>query len=400
MTQYLNAVFTAVDLSRLDNDPYAEVALRQLLSIGKEVDLLEAMRRKKDERLTVDMVVLYTSGLQIDTSLVDVFLSRYQSYKMIDIDDQNVSLKFTSTREVLQYGEQRIEKSATEAELKLTELLFNCSKKAIPIEEFDRVLELFKKEYRNGLKNFILKNNLLTTFSNNGIDYVVSPRIYKDEKKFKEAQEMLEDYKLDGIVQYIQDNPANPLPVVQEHLRTEALNLELLTQSGILDPIRLDVRGDVKDYLYAPDVLNRREDKDHFDLVRKTLANFRYGEYYSKGRQLYALKRFLEYMLDHGYAGRAPPIGTDYQNLETAGVFRIEKINPVDFRFWMLKRDVVEDTLSILKGEVPIRSSNKTGDLTNIEGIVHSRSRKKMVIDPVSKAKIVEALRQIQDGLT
>lgn len=153
--------------------------------------------------------------------------------------------------------------------------------------------------------------------------------------------------------------------------------------------------------MFAPDILNKRGDKDHFDLVRKTLANFRFGEYYSHNTRLRDLDRFFEVMLDHGYAGQAKPIGTDYMNLEWAGVFRIEKIHGTsDYRFWMLKRDVIEDARSVLRGYIPIQSSLDKINLSNIESVVQTRSQTTYSLDQTSKEELLKALRQIQEGLS
>ena len=53
--------------------------------------------------------------------------------------------------------------------------------------------------------------------------------------------------------------------VVQNYFGIEAQNLSLLSQSGIIDPIRLNVKGDTNDYLFRTDLLLRRKDMDHFD---------------------------------------------------------------------------------------------------------------------------------------
>jgi hypothetical protein len=403
MSDFKCLVSISVDLSRLDRNPHAEIQLRRLLAVGREIDLLEALRRsEKKAQLTIETVLIHATGLGIDSELVESsILQSFQEYKMIDIDDSRVILNYTETSEVYGYGKVRLDEKVTEKELKFAEFICRSTKGAIPIDELDKILELFPREFRFGLRNFLLENNVLKTFTSEGTEYVISPRIYKDEKKFREAVEILSDHGLKNIVDFVQENPGNPLPVAEEYLHTNQQTLDLLGQSGIIDPIRLDVRGDVKDYLYSSDILNRRDDKDHFDLVRKTLANFRFGEYYSEKTRLYNLDRFLEYMLDHGYAGSAEAIGTDYVNLEWAGIFKIKKLlGTKNYRFWMLKRDVVEDVRSILRGYIPIQSSLKVGELSKIEGVVQTRGKIRVSLDPTSMKEIAKALRQIEDGLT
>lgn len=402
MPDYKCRVSTAVDLSRLGRNPYAEIQLRRLLAVGREIDLLEALRRSgKKAQLTVERVIIHATGLGIDSDSVESsMLQAFQQHKMIDIGGSRLILKYTETAQVYRYGRVRLDERATEMELKLVDLICRSCERAVSIEELEVILELFPRNFRSGLKSFLLENNVLMSFIHGGDKYVVSPRIYKNEQKFREAIEILNEHRLSNIIDFIQENPGNPLPVTEKYLKTDQETLELLSQSGIIDPVRLDVRGDVKDYLYCSDILNRREDKDHFDLVRKTLANFRFGEYYSEKTKLYDLGRFLEYMLDHGYAGRAEAIGTDYMNLEWAGIFKIEKITGTEkCRFWMLKRDVVEDALSVLRGYVPIQSNLKVGELSRIESVVQARANIGLRLDPNSMKDITKSLRQIEEGL-
>jgi len=403
MPDYRCLVSTAVDLSRLGRNPYAEIQLRRLLAVGREIDLLEALRRsEKSAQLTVENVIIHATGLGIDADSVESsMLQAFQQHKMIDIDDSNVVLKYTETAQVYSYGRIRLDEKVTEKELKFVDLICRSCEGAVSIEELDEVLELFPREFRLGLKSFLFENNILKKFISEGAEYVVSPRIYKNEQKFREAIEILNEHRLSNIVDFIQKNPGNPLPVAEKHLQTDQETLELLSQSGIIDPVRLDVRGDVKDYLYCSDILNCRDDKDHFDLVRKTLANFRFGEYYSKKTKLYDLQRFFGYMLDHGYAGKAEAIGTDYMNLEWAGIFKIEQITGTEkYRFWMLKRDVVEDALTVLRGYVPICSNLEVGELARIEGVVNARAHIGLRLGQDSMKDITKALRQIEEGLT
>lgn len=396
-------VSTAVDLCRLSNqNPFAMIQLRRLLQIGKEVDLLEALRRsEKNEEMTIDSVLIHSANLQIDPSTTETTIfPLFQEEGMIQLDESKVVLNYTETQDVYEYGKRRLV-ILNENESKLAALLCNSTRQGVPIEELDQVLELFPVQFRGGLRRFLFENKILQSFNHKGSEYVTSPRIFKNDDKLKEAKEILTDHKFDSVINFIDENPGNPLPVVGKHIQIDNDAIKLLSQTGIIDPVRLDVGGDVKDYLFASDILNKRTDKDHFDLVRKTLANFRFGEYYSQKTRLHDLDRFFEVMLEHGYAGKAVPIGTDYQNLEWAGVFRIEKIHGTDdYRFWMLKRDVIEDARSVLRGYIPIQSSLENVDLSNIENVVQTRSQMTYTLDAISKTNLLKALRQIQEGLS
>ena len=65
----------------------------------------------------------------------------------------------------------------------------------------------------------------------------------------------------------------------------------------------------------------------------------------------------------------------------------------------MLKRDVIEDSLSILRGIIPIHSDKRALNLTNIDNVVQTR----LQIDPkevaLTKRQIQDAVRDIQDGM-
>ena len=185
----------------------------------------------------------------------------------------------------------------------------------------------------------------------------------------------------------MQDNPGNPLPVVSQVLGTKDDTLHLLSKYGLLEPLKLEVQGDNKEYLFSPNSTMERDDKDHFDLVKMTLANFRFGEYYSKKTRLYNLHLFFGRLLDRGYAGSAEAIGTDYHNLEKNGIVRVEKIDTNNYRFWLLKRDVIEDANNIIKGAIPFHSSREAVNLSNIENMVQTRTKIDVEVATLLKKK-------------
>ena len=393
-------VSMAVDLSRLDKNPVAETQIGHSLAVGREVDLLETIRRStKHEELTVELIRFHSALIGIDPGLFDTKLfPLFQELKVLRlVDDQKVVLSYTTTEQVYEYGLERIKQTNNDHELRFLAILVNTTRKPVPSPDFQEVIDLFPKPYRKALLNFVFENKILTTFDRRKESYIVSPRIYKDPSKFSTTLEILGDHHLDSITAFINENPGNPLPVVARKTSIDPSGIALMGQSGIIDPIRLEVQGDIKDYLFSANVLSSKEHKDHFDLVKMTLANFRFGEYYSKKKQLYNLDRFLEYMLEHGYAGHAEPIGTDYKNLELAGVFRIVPVSANEYRFWMLKRDVIEDARSILRGNIPFQSDLTVGDLSKIDNLI--QTRRSIKIGPRTQDAFVKALREIQDGI-
>jgi hypothetical protein len=270
--------------------------------------------------------------------------------------------------------------------------------KPVLASELFEVMALFSKPFREGLWNFLKNNNVLIPFSHNNENFVINHRLYKDPKKFEMAMQILEEQKLENIVEFLQDNPGNPLPVVSQALGTQDGTLYLLSKYGLLEPIKLEVQGDNKEYLFSPNSTMERDDKDHFDLVKMTLANFRFGEYYSKKTRLFSLNLFFNKMLDKGYAGSAEAIGTDYQNLEKNGIVRVEKIDSANYRFWLLKRDVIEDANNIIKGVIPFHSSRAVGCLSNINNMVQTRTQIDIEIAKATQKEVIKALRDIQEG--
>jgi hypothetical protein len=134
--------------------------------------------------------------------------------------------------------------------------------------------------------------------------------------------------------------------------------------------------------------------------VKKTLSNFRYGERYSKWN-LYSIDSFLSSLLDRGYAGRATPIGTDYRNLELAGVVKVEKIaGDINgkYRFWLLKRDVIEDVQNIIKGNIPFTTNIPEINLSSMDNTVTSRMS--IAASPhLNVEEVTDAIRQIQGAI-
>lgn len=393
-------VSVAVDLSRLPDDAIAETGLATILNVGREVDLLETIRRtEKNAVLPLDILRIEASRLRIPGELFNaVTIIEFQKKKVLDvIDDDKAQLHFQNSSDVYSYGLQRISEIKVTAQLKFLEILSKTLVRPAPVRDFYDVLGLFPKHLRDGLWNFVVGNKVLIPFQYNSEAFLISHRLYKDEKKFRMALEILKEQKLENIVEFLQNNPGNPLPVVSQRLNTKENSLYLLSKYGILEPIKLEVQGDAKEYLFSPTSTLSREDKDHFDLVKMTLANFRFGEYYSKKTRLWSLDKFFTKMLDRGFAGSAEAIGTDYQNLENK-VVKVQKIGGTNYRFWLLKRDVIEDAHNIMRGEIPIHSTKSVGNLTDINNLIQTRRQIDVELARASEKEVLKALREINEG--
>lgn len=393
-------IAVTVDICRIrPREQVPEIALVRLLEVGRKTDLLETIRRteEKDE-LTIELIILQASAIGLDPALARQLARRhFVDDHMIELDGDKVTLLYDSTKEVYLYAKNLLS-DLTDAESNLLSLIYSSSRKAVGIEDFDKALELFKKPYRDGLRKFLLKNKLLESFEYNGAEYIISPRAFKVGKNFKTAVEVLADERLSPLIDFIRENPGNPDAVVQSFKKVNDHDLSLLSSSGIVDPLALDVNGDVKNYLFSADILRKRSDNDNSDLVKTTLANFRFGEYYSEGANLLDLKKFFQSLLDRGYAGGATPIGTDYHELERLQVLRVEPIGGTGkYRFWLLKRDVIEDCLSVVNGYVPITAHSAKAGLDSIDTVVQSRSNLNIVTE--KKSAVVEAIRKIREGI-
>ena len=392
-----------MDLSRLRDDPVAELQLSDLLLIGRESDLLEAIRRSdRDSTEPLDLLRLQASRIGIPPLVFEgVCLPRLRGRYFEITTDGNVTLRFTTTEQIYSYAIERLKHierdSDKEKQIHYCDILAESMVKPVSSDNFFGVLSEFGKPYRKPLYEFAITNRLLIPFSWKNEGYVVSHHLYKDERRFKAALEILEAHKLASMLNFIQENPGNPSTVVEQHLGLAAGTISALSTAGIIEPIRLDVEGDSKEYLFAPTTTNEREDQDEFDPVKMTVSNFRFGEYYSKKTRLWSLDKFLSKLLDRGFAGNAEAIGTDYRNLETIGVIRVVPVSGSNYRFWLLKKDVVEDVRSIIRGAIPIKSNQNIGDITSLENLVQTRRQMDPALVRKAQGNVNQALREIQE---
>jgi hypothetical protein len=397
-------VSAAVDLSRIHHDEVAEIQLADVLLTGREADLLEAIRHsQKDVSVPLELLRLQASRVGIPPLVFEKFTLPRLRHSCLEItDDGTVSLRFTETERVYSYVTKclrEIEQNPdTEKQIRYLDVLAESMAKPIALEVFYEALSRFDKPYRKPLQDFMVENKLLIPFQWRNEGYVVSHRLYKDEKRFKAALEILESQGLAQVLEFLNQNPGNPSPVVGKHLGLPGGAISALSRLGILEPIRLTVEGDSKEYLFTPAITASRPDKDQFDPVKMTLANFRFGEYYSKKTRLRSLDEFLSSLLDRGYAGWAEAIGTDYRNLEAIGVVKVVPVSGGKYRFWLMKRDVITDVRSIVRGAIPIQSDQDIGDLTSVDNLILSRRQISLsrVKEKEMQKKLFQAIRDIQ----
>jgi hypothetical protein len=391
-------VSIANDISRLA-DVFACYQLPNIVLAGREVDLLERMRRTVEKNdLSLSLVRFHASGIGIDTHLIDKSLEAFQDFKLISVGADTLDLKYNSTKEVYSYGIDRLQQLCTDYEAKLLRFLAKAMSRPQTASQLDEILEEFEKPFRQGIRSFLAENDVIAIIHARGEEYIISPRIYRDKEHFKTALEILDATRLGDVISHLHANPGIPQEEVARSLGIDSRILDVMDKSGIIDPLRLDVSGNAKDYLFSSNLMVRRADQDHLDLVKKTLANFRYGEHYSHKYQIRNLKVFLDYMIDHGYAGKADPIGTDYRNIEIDGVVRVSKLPDGRYRFWMLKEDVVRDVRSIVEQYAPLEFGSTQQSLSSIANVVTTRCGISISHSKIIE-KAVDAIREIQEGI-
>lgn len=323
--------------------------------------------------------------------LEKVTLKNLENNNLIDINGDNIQVNFKDSNKIFRYGKTQIDHFNPKQQ-ELLNLLAKGMIKPVPEEEYQQVVSNFSKP----LPNYLKKAQLMSPIQARETIFYSSPKIYKYEDNFRK---LLENDEYDGVpeaLDFINQNPGIPMDSIDSK-QFEPNLLKGLTLSGALDSINLDVEGVSSSYLLPSNLNADRFDQDHLDQVKLTLANFRFGESYPQFR-LRKPEIFLEKLLNDGYAGNATPIGTDYRNLELAGIVSVEKVNGNYHRLWMLKKDVIEDTLKVFRGSIPIISRNPDIDLNGMDNAIISR----MMLDHnngKSLKEVTDALRGLQRGI-
>jgi hypothetical protein len=401
-----NHVTAALDISRVFKgirDPIISAELDKIIFLGREVDLLETLRRQDNPEenffiISKKEIELLASVIGIQPMLLDLVIFKdLQSQEYIDIlDEEKIEIKIKESKEVYSFAKELIKKNFNEREICLLDLIAKGMIKPVPQKTFDDAISNFPKHSQKKIEDYLVQTQILSPLQIKENIVYLSPKIYKDKNSFCRLLEENDDEKITEILEYISENPGIPIESIDKNTYNPKL-IRGLTIVGALDPIDLNIDGSPKQYIVPSNICTERYDNDHLDLVKKTLANFRFGERYSKWK-LRDLQTFLEYLLERGYAGKATPIGTDYRNLELAGIVKVTKVIGSKHRFWMLKKDVIEDTLNVLNGAVPLILHDPNICLHEMNNSVMSRM---IAANTSSKeiAEISEALRKIQEIL-
>jgi hypothetical protein len=399
-----NHVTAALDLSRVhyNTNPLVARTLKKSILIGQEIELLESIRTQDNPNndffyVTFDEIGIKAYHLGIDINLLDdVIIPKLNDADFFDIIDKDtVEIKFQNTKKIYDYGKLQI-KGLNSDEKSILNLLADGMIKPVPQERLDGVISIFPEMSQDPLKKFLMKTEIMSPITVKNNTYYSSPKIYKNESQFKSLLSNSTYDSVSDILEYLNENPGVPIRGLDPRIYNPNI-INGLTLAGAIDPIELSIKGSSTEYLVPSNLNSDRYDQDHLDLVKKTLANFRFGENYAKWK-LNDLTRFLESLLDRGYAGNATPIGTDYKNLELAGIVRVSPVSGDKHRFWMQKKDVIQDTLNVLKGSASVIKNNPNTQLQQMRNSVVSR----MILsnnknDTISD--VTNALRKVQRGI-
>lgn len=401
-----NHVISALDLSRANkghNDLALYGELNQIVLLGREIDLLETIRREENPEndfftFPKQHLIYYAAAIGIEPVILEkITILKLQEADLINITDGNeIEVNFKDFRNIFEYGKSQINNELSIRDQKLLDLLSKGMVKPIAEENYKEVISIFPGDLRQPLSDYLNRTRLLCSIQAKDTLFYSSPKIYKHKDSFRKILEYCEDDEVSKSLEYLSQNPGIPLDSISPESFDHNL-LKGLTLSGALDSITLNIDGVPRQYLVPSNLNSERMDKDHLDQVKKTLANFRFGERYATWT-LHDTPRFLQKLLDTGFAGDASPIGTDYRNLELSGIIKVEKTQGSRFRLWMLKKDVIEDTLKVLKGSVPLITRNPNVNLNEMDNSVLSR----MILSQSAGQNVettVNALRKLGRGL-
>lgn len=400
-----NYVTAALDLSRASKEVKSLVVAKELkrsFFLGREIDLLEVIRRQDNPegdffQLSFAEMELNALNVGIDPILLEAnVIPNFVNEGFIDyIDKEKFEIKFTDIKSIYKYSKNQIA-NFNSKERDFLGLIDHGMIKPVDQDFFDKVILEFPDYATSSLKSYLDKTRILSPIQAQESIFYSSPKIYKHKEAFRRILESNPYGEVTRTLEFLNENPGIPI----ESLDSRRYNHDLikgLTIAGAVDSISLNIDGESKKYITPTNLNPDRYDNDHLDQVKKTLANFRFGERYSKWT-LSSLNKFLESMLDRGYAGKATPIGTDYKNLEASGIVKVSRVTGDQYRFWMLKKDVIEDTLKVLRGSVPYVSRNPTINLHEMDNATISR----IIISENQSSDVqefTEAMRKIQKGI-
>ncbi len=143
-----NHVISAVNLSRVNNelpDINFYGKLNQILHLGREIDLLEIIRRQENpgrDFFTIPREQFDIHGLAVGierVTLEKVSLVNFQDNSLINIiDDETIEVNFKNSEKILRYGKSQIRNELSSKNQKLLNLLAKGMIKPVQLKSLSK----------------------------------------------------------------------------------------------------------------------------------------------------------------------------------------------------------------------------------------------------------------------
>jgi len=331
---------------------------RVSLEVGREARLLETIRGQGE----IDKNRLYdfSSEFGYHPDYIErVLIPKFVDWGFVIDSNNTIDITIKSQRDILsRCGEEWITKSKDPRDSASIKIIAALSRRPMPEDALKDSL----KEYDPiSAQDAILTLEAIKQASALNVDnqkIYFSPAMVGDnidsvKKLFSETAtgtDKIADMMYERISEY-QGYPFISLP------KGIGCNIPLdlvgsLELCGGLDRCEVSTGGKQQTFLFTGDVFSRENDPYHF--VKETTSHFRFAEHFAKYR-LFWLPKFLRSLIENGEAGRASPIGTDYELLERKGIIEVKPLGVSGkYRMYLIpgKEDVLMRTLNLIETNV------------------------------------------------
>lgn len=150
-----NHVTAALDLSRVFKgirDPIVSSELDKIIFLGRQVDLLETIRRQENPEedffiMSKKEIELLASVIGIQPILLDIVIFKnLESHEYIDIlNEDKIEIKFKESKDVYSYAKSLIAENFTERDLLLLDLIAKGMKKPVSQKNFNEIISNYPK---------------------------------------------------------------------------------------------------------------------------------------------------------------------------------------------------------------------------------------------------------------
>jgi len=322
--------------------------------LGKLVKLCESLRsdinEEKEIEISIVKKLMNACGFH---NMHDFILKELEEMHLINNKETTIIFNPEKQVDVLnilgQYWRKQIEESSTKNfEMALISIILALEQKFLTEEEKEYFLSNIEELKQKEILIVLLKQlNLIKYLDKEGIYY--SPNTFGHNIKKAEEQILtilknskIKDYE--HVISSIKENPGIPYSELNTHQNT----LNNLIQTGLIDPIEVQVGQDKIPFLWMP---NEKED-DKLFWVKKTASHFKFGQLFAKtkGGRLNDPSLFINRLLSRGYAGNASNIGIGYNPLVLNRIVKVGK-RGLSGRYTMypIKKDILSKVESMLE---------------------------------------------------